>query len=93
MLSNCCYGNHTKDFFINLLFSETLKRISNILQNLTFVQLSVDEIVRGPDTWYKVWVQNSLVYGRVKIQKCLFKENKATYSGGATHIKRSKLYF
>ena len=36
--------------FTNLLFSETLKSISNTLQNLTFVQLSVDEIVGGPDT-------------------------------------------
>ena len=36
-------------FFTNLLFSETLKGISNTLQNLTFVQLSVEEIVGGPD--------------------------------------------
>ena len=35
--------------FTNLLFSETLKGISDTLQNLTFVQLSVDEIVGGPD--------------------------------------------
>ena len=64
MLSNSC---HTKDFFANLLFSETLKGISNTLQNLTFVQLSVDEIVGGPDSlpppppWYKVRDLNSLV--------------------------------
>ena len=35
--------------FTNLLFSETLKAISNTLQSFTFVQLSVDEIVGGPD--------------------------------------------
>ena len=46
MLSNSCYGNHTK-VFTNLVFSETLKGISNTLQNLTFVQPSVDEIVPG----------------------------------------------
>ena len=49
--------------FTNLLFSETLKGISNTLQDLRFVQLSVDEIVRGiqiPPPWYKVWVRNSL---------------------------------
>ena len=34
-------------FFTNLPFSETLKGISNTLQNLTFVKPSVDEIVRG----------------------------------------------
>ena len=45
MLSNSCHGNHTKYFFTNLLFSETLKGISNTLQNLTFIQLSVDEKV------------------------------------------------
>ena len=41
-----------KRLFRNLVFSETLKGISNTLQNLTFVQPSVDEIVgwsRGPD--------------------------------------------
>ena len=32
-------------FFTNLVFSETLKGISNTLQNLRFVQSSVDEIV------------------------------------------------
>ena len=42
MLSNGCHGNHTKDFFTNLVFSNTL-------QNLRFVQPSVDEIVGGPD--------------------------------------------
>ena len=47
MLSNSCHGNHTKDFFTNLVFSETLKGISNTLQNLRFVQSSVDEIVGG----------------------------------------------
>ena len=31
------------------MFSETLKGISNTLQNLRFVQSSVDEIVGGPD--------------------------------------------
>ena len=42
----------------HLVFSDTLKGISNILQNLAFVQPSVDEIVGGPDhpPWYKVWV-------------------------------------
>ena len=52
-------------FFTNLLFFETLKGISNILQNLRSVQLCVDEIVGGgPDNplgikcgseiaWYK----------------------------------------
>ena len=35
--------------FSNLLFSETLKGISYTLQNWTFVQPSVDEIVGGPD--------------------------------------------
>ena len=34
--------------FTNLVFSETLKG-TNPLQNLTFVQQSVDEIVGGPD--------------------------------------------
>ena len=34
-----------KGFFTNLVFSETLKGISNTLQNLTFVQPSVNEIV------------------------------------------------
>ena len=64
MLSNSCHGNHAKDFFTNLVFSETLKGISNKLQNLRFVQPSVDEIVGGPDdppqnkwgskiAWYK----------------------------------------
>ena len=33
--------------FINLVFSETFKGISNTLQNLTLVQPSVDEIVGG----------------------------------------------
>ena len=65
MLSNSCHGNHTKDFFTKLVFSETLKVISNTLQNLRFVQPIVDEIVGGPDEapppWYKVWVPNSLV--------------------------------
>ena len=49
MLSNSCRGNHTKDFFTNLLYSATLKGISNIFQNLRFVQSSVDEIVGGAD--------------------------------------------
>ena len=49
-------------FFTNLLFSKTLKGISNTLQNLTFVERNIDEIVGGPDTlvksvseiaWYK----------------------------------------
>ena len=31
------------------MFSETLKGISNTLQNLRFVQSSIDEIVGGPD--------------------------------------------
>ena len=31
------------------MFSDTLKGISNTLQNLRFVQPSVDEIVGGPD--------------------------------------------
>ena len=31
------------------MFSETLKGISNTLQDLRFVQPSVDEIVGGPD--------------------------------------------
>ena len=31
------------------MFSATLKGISNTLQNLRFVQPSVDEIVGGPD--------------------------------------------
>ena len=31
------------------MFYETLKGISNTLQNLRFVQPSVDEIVGGPD--------------------------------------------
>ena len=35
--------------FTNLVFVETLKGISNTLQNLRFVQSSVDEIVGGPD--------------------------------------------
>ena len=48
MLSNSCYCNHTKNF-TNLLFSEILKGISNTLQNLTFVQLNIDEIVGSPD--------------------------------------------
>ena len=49
MLSNSCHGNHTR-FFTNLSFSKTLKGISNTLQNLTFVELNIDEIVGGPDT-------------------------------------------
>ena len=50
MLSNSCDGNHSKDFFTNLLFFEILKGISITLQNLTFVQPSVNEIVgKGPD--------------------------------------------
>ena len=49
MLSNSCDCNHTKEFFTNLVFSETLSGISNTSQNLTFVQPSVDEIVGGPD--------------------------------------------
>ena len=49
MQPNSCHGNHTKDFFTNLEFSETLKGISNTLQNLKFVQSNVDEIVGGPD--------------------------------------------
>ena len=41
--------------FTNPLFSETMKGISNTLQNFTFVQLSVDEIVGvWPEiAWYK----------------------------------------
>ena len=35
--------------FANLVFSETLKGISNTLQNLTFVRPSVGEIAGGPD--------------------------------------------
>ena len=54
MLSNTCHGKRTKIFFTNFLFSETLKGISNTLQNLTFVQLSVDEIVGGPNN-QTVW--------------------------------------
>ena len=46
MLSNSCHGNHTKDF-TNFVFFETLKGISDTLQNLTFVKPSVDEIVGG----------------------------------------------
>ena len=57
--------------FTNLLFSETLKGISitKSLANLTFVQLSVDEIVGGPHNppWYKVWVRNSLVLEGLKL--------------------------
>ena len=34
-------------FLLNLLFSETFKCISDTLQNLMFVQLGVDEVVRG----------------------------------------------
>ena len=33
--------------FTNLVFAEILKGIPNTLQNLTFVQPSVDEIVEG----------------------------------------------
>ena len=33
--------------FTNLVFSETLKGISNTMHNLRFVQPSVDEIVGG----------------------------------------------
>ena len=36
-------------FFTNLVFSETLRGISISLQNLMFVQLSINEIVGGPD--------------------------------------------
>ena len=43
--------------FTNLVFSEILKDISYALQNLTFVQLSVDEIMGikcGSEiAWYK----------------------------------------
>ena len=50
--------------FTNLVFSETLNGVFNTLQNLTFVQPIVDEIVEGPDdplgikcgseiAWYK----------------------------------------
>ena len=46
MLSNSCHGNHT-NVFTNLVFSDTLEGISNTLQNLRFVQPSVDEIVGG----------------------------------------------
>ena len=35
--------------FTNLVFPEILKDISNTLQNLSFVQPSVDEIVGGSD--------------------------------------------
>ena len=45
MLSNSCHGNHTKDFFTNLVFSETLEGISNTLQKLRLVQASADKIV------------------------------------------------
>ena len=39
---NSCHGNHTKDV---LQTFETLKGISNTLQNLRFVQPNVDETV------------------------------------------------
>ena len=46
MLSNSCHGNQPyKRFSVTLWLSETLKGISNALQNLRFVQLRVDEIV------------------------------------------------
>ena len=45
MLSISCHGNHTKDFFTNLVFSEIMKGVSNTLQNFRFVQSSVDKIV------------------------------------------------
>ena len=35
--------------FTSLVFSETLNGISDSLQNLMFVQPSIDEIVGGPD--------------------------------------------
>ena len=38
-----------KNIFTSLVFSETLKGISNTLQILRFVQSRVDEIVKGPD--------------------------------------------
>ena len=68
MLSNSCHGNREEDFLLTYFF-ETLTGISNTLQNLTFLQLSVDEIVGGgggggrysSPPWYKVWVQNSLL--------------------------------
>ena len=41
---NSYHGNHTKVFFTNFKFSKTLKGIPNTLQNLKFVQLTVDEI-------------------------------------------------
>ena len=53
----------TQKIFTKLLFSETLKGISNALQNLTCVQLSVDELVGAQISfaWYKGWVRKSLV--------------------------------
>ena len=49
MSSNSCHGNHTKIFFKSFVFSKTLKGISHTLQNLSFVQPTVEEIVGGPD--------------------------------------------
>ena len=52
MLSNSCHGNHTKDFLLTFNFMRP-----TILQNLTFVQLWVDEIVGimcgSKIAWYK----------------------------------------
>ena len=66
MLSNSCHVA-TQKIFTNLLFSVILKGIINTLQNLMFVQLSVDEIVG------KVWVRNSLVWEGLKLSKNVHK--------------------
>ena len=47
MSLNSCHGKKTKDFLLNLKFYETLKGISNTLQNWESVLLRVDEKLMG----------------------------------------------
>ena len=47
------------------MFSEILKGISNTLQNLTFIEPTVDEIIDDPP-WYKVWYVRDLVVSVVR---------------------------
>ena len=47
MLSNSCHGNHAEFFLLTFYFWDLEGYISNTLQNLTFLHLSIDEIVGG----------------------------------------------
>ena len=56
------------------MFSE--KGISNTLQNVRFVEQSVDDIVQMNPPWYKVWVRNSITIYYVCCMRIAHGRNK-----------------